>query len=95
MHENNNLDGLAALTERLAIKRSGWHRVEGPDGVALFPSVPVHTADSPAQRKLENIWSAKALAQNAEADAMERANRLEAKPVENTLAGRKQISRGD
>ena len=88
-------DGLAGLADKLAIKRSGWHRIEGPDGVALFPAVAVHTADSPAQRKLENAWEAKALAQNAEAEAMERANRLADKPTENALEARKGIVRGD
>ena len=88
-------DGLAGLAERLAIKRSGWHRVEGPDGVALFPNVPVYTAGSPEQLKLENLWEEKALAQNAESERLKRANRLEGKAEVNTLAERKRIMRGD
>lgn len=95
MTEQTN-DGLAVLAEKLAIKRSGWHRIEGPDGVAVFPSVPVYTADSPEQRRLENAWEAKAMAQAAESERMERANRIEGKPEENSLAARKaQITRGD
>ena len=78
-------DGLAALTEVLAIKRSGWHRVAGPDGVALFPET----------AKDVDAWEQRALAQNAEAEAMERANRLEAKAEVNSLAERKRIMRGD
>jgi len=90
-------DGLDSIAERLNFKRLGWHRhVNSETGeIALFPSVRHHTADSPARLKLENAWEQKALAQNAKAEAMERANRLADKPAVNTLAERKRIARGD
>ena len=85
------IDGLAALSDRLAIKRSGWHRIEGPDGVALFPNVPTFTAGSPEQAKLEREWEQRALAMHEAQEPV----RLDAKPEENTLAERKRIMRGD
>ena len=91
MTGSGQIDGLAALTDKLAIKRSGWHRVEGPDGVALFPSVPRHAADSKEQLKLEREWEQKALAMHEAQEPVW----LDAKPEENTLAARKRIMRGD
>ena len=82
------IDGLAGLAEQLLRKRSGWIWHENPEtgALALFPE----TAKNEAE------WERRALAQNAEAEAMERANRLEAKPEENALAARKgTIVRGD
>ena len=68
------IDGLAALTEVLAIKRSGWHRIEGPDGVALFPET----------AKDVDAWEQRALAMTAAQAPIH----LAPKPVENTLAAR-------
>ena len=93
-----HLEGLDAIAERLNFKRLGWHRHvnEETGDVALFPTVALHTADTPAQRQLEEKWQAKAMAQNEENERLERANRLAAKVEVNTLAERKaQITRGD
>ncbi len=82
------IDGLAGLAEQLSRKRSGWiwHENSETGALALFPET----------AKDVDAWEQRALAQNAEAEAMERANRLEAKAEVNTLAERKgQIFRGD
>lgn len=87
-------DGLDLLANILAIRRSGLHRHENRESgaTALFPSVPMHTAGSAQQMALENTWEEKAIAQNAEAQRLEHANRLKPKVVENRLA---RVVRGD
>ena len=82
------------LQQDLALAGLAWHRIEGPKGIAMFPSVPVHTAGSAEQRVLEDSWEQIAVTQNAEADRLEVANRLEPKPLENTFAARSRIARG-
>ena len=87
-------DGLDALADKLAIRRSGWHRHENSEtgAVVLFPSVPVYQQGSPEQRALEDAWQVKAVAQAAESERMERATRLEPKPRQNTMT---RVTRGD
>ena len=80
------IDSLDVLAHKLAIRRSGWHRVEGPGGSAFFP----------VTAKDVDAWESRATAQAAESEAMARANRLTPKPEENALAERKrQMTRGD
>ena len=82
----NKTDGLADLANKLAIKRSGWHRQENPEtgAVVLFPETATYDA----------AWEAKALAQSQEAEHLGASTLLDAKPLENTLAARR-ITRGD
>ncbi|MEX0922111.1 MAG: hypothetical protein WDZ84_04995 [Rhodovibrionaceae bacterium] len=64
-------DGLSELSNALAIKRSGFHRVEGPGGVAVFP---MQATDDAA-------WEQRALAQTKEAEEMEAATRPAPRPL--------------
>lgn len=98
MTGSEQVDGLDGLYEQLYRKRSGWHWQTNAEtgAIALFPNVPHHAPNSPAQRALEDAWEVKAIAQAEESERMERANRIEAKAEVNTLAARKaQIVRGN
>jgi len=81
----NEIDGLGALANVLAIKRSGWHRVENPENgaVGLFPLTATDESD----------WAQRALAQAQEAERMERETRPAPKPLVNAYAER--LRRGD
>ena len=80
---NENNDGLNALSEVLAIRRSGYHRhVHSETGaVVIFPATAKH----------EYEWERRALEMhNAQVPVIP-----DAKPEENTLATRMQVIRGD
>ena len=87
------IDGLDILYQRLAIRRMGWHRHEHSTSgeTAYFPSVKVHPSGSTEQRKLEDAWEQRALAMHAGQEMI----LPEAKPLENVLAERTKIARGD
>jgi hypothetical protein len=53
---SGEVDPFEAMEHTLAVKRSGFHRAEGPQGFAAFPVVPNYSSRSEAQRKLESDW---------------------------------------
>ena len=87
----DEIDGLSALSEALAIRRSGYHRHENAEtgAVAIFPSVKVFPVGSAEQMALETEWAQRAIVMHQNQVPVT----LEAKPVENTLAVR--LARGN
>lgn len=75
-------DGLAGLADALSIMRSGFHRIEGPGGVAVFPS----------QATDHDAWERRALAQSKESERLEVATRPQAKPMPE---GIRRVTRSD
>ena len=78
----NETDGLGDLAHALSVMRSGFHRIEGPGGVAVFPMQAANEAE----------WEARALAQAQAAERLEVATRPVAKPSPD---GIRRVTRSD
>jgi len=85
--DEKQTDGLSALADALAIRRSGWHRVENPESgaIAYFPV----TANDVEE------WEQRALAQARESERLGASTQPDAKPLQNSLQERVNILRGD